>query len=339
MAHDTLVLRSLVTSQNAGVIIGKAGRRIADLRKRTGVEAAITEFIHDVPERVLVVTGPVDGVVRAYTLIIFLLAANDQTSGARIVPSSSSIQNSIRLLISHNLMGSIIGRKGLKIQAIQAESGARLVVSNDMLPQSNERVVQVEGAPEAIGNAIGAISRALVADWERDYGTIVFRPSLVSGVHTCSVNHAPPPLCNIPRRTNTYAHRRSVSRPASPLCSTSCRRNAYASPLAASPPQSVFSRPEANLETQSIAIPPLMAGGIIGWRGTKITEMRRLSGSSICIANAPREGGERMVTISGTPKANEKALFLLYSQLERERHKFTDMNGSNEHSVWGSSFA
>lgn len=65
-----------------------------------------------------------------------------------------------------------------------------------------------------------------------------------------------------------------------------------------------------------------MVGCIIGRGGTKITEIRRLSGSKISIAKEPHdETGERMFTIIGTPDANEKALFLLYSQLENEKER------------------
>lgn len=56
-----------------------------------------------------------------------------------------------------------------------------------------------------------------------------------------------------------------------------------------------------------------------GRAGSKITEIRRLSGSKISIAKTPHDdSGERMFTIVGPPEANEKALFLLYNQLESE---------------------
>jgi len=65
-----------------------------------------------------------------------------------------------------------------------------------------------------------------------------------------------------------------------------------------------------------------MVGCIIGRQGSKITEIRRLSGSKISIAKTPHdETGERMFTIVGTPEANEKALFLLYNQLESEKER------------------
>jgi hypothetical protein len=59
-----------------------------------------------------------------------------------------------------------------------------------------------------------------------------------------------------------------------------------------------------------------------GRGGSKITEIRRLSGSRISIAKVPHdETGERMFTIVGTPESTERALMLLYSQLESEKER------------------
>lgn len=206
---------------------------------------------------------------------------------------SSSPNTSIRLLISHNLMGSVIGRNGLKIKAIQDQSGARMVASKDMLPQSTERIVEVQGSSEAIGRAIEEIGRCLLEDWERGAGTVLFHPGV--GDERSG-------------RRSSNAGRRYGDTP-------NGRGRTSPSPNASSPPPT-------NLRTQNISIPSDMVGCIIGRNGTKITEIRRLSGSKISIAKEPHdETGERMFTIVGTPEANEKALFLLYNQLESEKER------------------
>lgn len=65
-----------------------------------------------------------------------------------------------------------------------------------------------------------------------------------------------------------------------------------------------------------------MVGCIIGKGGSKISDIRRLSGSRISIAKVPHDGtGERMFTIYGTAEANERALYLLYGQLESEKER------------------
>ena len=61
-SHDTLTLRSLVSTKDAGVIIGKAGKNVADMREQTGVKAGVSKVIAGVHERVLTVTGDVEAV-------------------------------------------------------------------------------------------------------------------------------------------------------------------------------------------------------------------------------------------------------------------------------------
>jgi heterogeneous nuclear rnp K-like protein 2 len=73
-------------------------------------------------------------------------------------------------------MGTVIGRSGLKIKQIQDQSGARMVASKEMLPQSTERVVEVQGAVEAIKTAVLEIAKCLLEDWDRGQGTVQYHP-------------------------------------------------------------------------------------------------------------------------------------------------------------------
>jgi len=79
---------------------------------------------------------------------------------------------------------------------------------------------------------------------------------------------------------------------------------------------------DPNYREQKISIPSDMVGCIIGRGGSKINEIRRLSGSKISIAKTAHDDtGERMFVIAGTSDCNEKALFLLYNQLESEKER------------------
>src|SRR5690554_5017883 len=75
-------------------------------------------------------------------------------------------------------MGTIIGRQGLKIKHIQDESGVRMVAQKEMLPQSTERIVEVQGNPEGIKQAIWEICKCLVDDWQRGTGTVLYNPAV-----------------------------------------------------------------------------------------------------------------------------------------------------------------
>lgn len=68
-ADSQLTLRAIVSSKEAGVIIGKAGKNVADLRDETGVRAGVSKVVQGVHDRVLSVTGPLSGISKAYGLV------------------------------------------------------------------------------------------------------------------------------------------------------------------------------------------------------------------------------------------------------------------------------
>ncbi|KAG0206822.1 RNA binding protein, heterogenous nuclear RNP-K like protein [Mortierella sp. GBA30] len=312
-----LTLRALVSTKEAGVIIGKAGKNVADLRDQTGVKAGVSKVVQGVHDRVLTVTGTIEGVAKAFSLIAQTLLENPITSSPPTTPVNPlrpvAHTSSVRLLISHNLMGTIIGRQGLKIKQIQDASGARMVASKEMLPQSTERIVEIQGTIDAIRIAIYEIGKCLVEDWERGVGTVLYNPSgpripgASAGYGTAGTSTAGGARsANFTSRTGNGADFTRSSRPEAFGGQTNIN--------------------SANLRTQEISIPADMVGCIIGKGGSKISEIRRLSGSRISIAKTPHdETGERMFTIVGTLEANEKALYLLYGQLESEKDKRMNM--------------
>ncbi|KAJ2928845.1 hypothetical protein H1R20_g8240, partial [Candolleomyces eurysporus] len=285
---ESLTLRALMSTKDAGVIIEND---VVDLMEQTGVRVTIGG--HD---QVLTVTGNVEAVAKAYNLVIEQLVSSKPKKHA---VSTSNVHASIRLLVPHSLIGAIIGRKGMKIKAIQDDTGARVVVSKEMLPQSTERIVEVRGSPESTGRAIEEIGKCLFEDKERGLGTVLFDPS-PQHQHDNTRGGG-----GSSHTGNNGAERQKKGRTRSKRSSSSSGQPA---PI--------------NIQTQNISIPSDMVGCIIGRSGTKITEIRRLSGSKISIAKAPHDDtGERMFTIVGTPEANEKALFLLYNQLESEKER------------------
>ncbi|KAG0342285.1 RNA binding protein, heterogenous nuclear RNP-K like protein [Podila horticola] len=321
--HDAaapLTLRALVSTKEAGVIIGKAGKNVADLRDQTGVKAGVSKVVQGVHDRVLTVTGTIEGVAKAFSLIAQTLLENPITSsppGTPLNPLNPVQTSSVRLLISHNLMGTIIGRQGLKIKHIQDTSSARMVASKEMLPQSTERVVEIQGSVDAIRIAIFEIGKCLADDWERGVGTVLYNPSAprAPGAGPAYTMTAP----TTGARTGYNSRTGNGSDFARPRDETTYRPR----------PEPAFGQANnANLRTQEISIPADMVGCIIGKGGSKISEIRRLSGSRISIAKTPHdETGERMFTIVGTLEANEKALYLLYGQLEVEKDKRLNMSG------------
>ncbi|GHJ87652.1 hypothetical protein NliqN6_4054 [Naganishia liquefaciens] len=391
----TITLRALISTKEAGIIIGKAGETVAKLRDSTKVKAGVSKVVSGVQDRVLSITGSVDQISEAYGQVANLLLSTPLADPTHL-PSNGFC--SLRLLISHNLMGTIIGRQGQKIKQIQDASGARMVASKEMLPQSTERVVEVQGNVEAIKHALREIATCVLEDWERAQGTVPYHPGAAGdqgvlagglgaqtvtgptgGIRRTSLAVGPfglgdrrqsraAPMPGGDRRqsetaalalangmaglnVNSFAAAGNGANPAAtpfaPGYSAAPQQQQQSlsaasahfsvdplSPAATATtfgaPASAISAPAqlggggggANLKTQNISIPSDMVGCIIGRAGSKITEIRRLSGSRISIAKNPHdESGERMFTIVGSAEANEKALYLLYSQLEIEKQR------------------
>ncbi len=277
-AESQLTLRALVSSKEAGTIIGKAGKNVAELRDTTGVKAGVSKVVPGVHDRVLTITGALDAVVQAYTLIAqtFLENPVSNHNDSNANPS----QTTIRLLVSHNLMGTIIGRQGLKIKHIQDVSNARMVASKEMLPQSTERVVEVQGEVNSIQKALWEIGKCLVEDWERGVGTVLYNPAVrlspSSTVTASTQSNGIVPASGTP---GNYLRNRQTS------------RTGNASVDFSAGPE-VSSNGSSDYKVQNISIPADMVGCIIGKAGSKITEIRRNSGSKIAIAKDVNEHNE-----------------------------------------------
>lgn len=337
----SISIRALISTKEAGIIIGQQGKTVAAIRNDNNVKAGVSKVVQGVQDRVLSITGHVENVSRAFAQVAKTLLETPLADPEHL-PSNAF--TSMRLLISHNLMGSIIGKAGATIKQIQDTSGARMVASKEMLPQSTERVVEIQGNVEAIRQAVQQVGDCLLRDWERSQGNIFYQPGaagdqgvLAGGLGFATVTG---PTGGIRRAAgfpgSGAGGDRRMNRPAPQLGGD--RRSSQGGfnglpPMGGSPAAAqagvfaggagaVSGEVDPNLRTQNISIPSDMVGCIIGRGGSKITEIRRLSGSKISIAKAPHDdSGERMFTIIGPPEANEKALFLLYNQLESEKQR------------------
>jgi heterogeneous nuclear rnp K-like protein 2 len=224
-------------------------------------------------------------------------------------------------------MGTIIGRQGLKIKQIQDTSGVRMVAQKEMLPQSTERIVEVQGAPGGIEKAIWEIGKCLIDDHERGYGTVLYNPvvrvqpgvgPLANGAPTAGISGGGGGGGGGGNGGGRSYNRTGNGADFSDAAPAYNRRSG--SDAATRPPPPTHTEDGEEMQTQNISIPSDMVGCIIGRGGSKISEIRKSSGARISIAKAPHdESGERMFTITGSASSNEKALYLLYENLEAEK--------------------
>lgn len=97
-AQSALTLRAIVSSKEAGVIIGKAGKNVADLREETGVKAGVSKVVQGVHDRVLTVNGPLQGCARAYAIVAKGLLEGAPQLGMGGIVSSNGTHRKLILL-------------------------------------------------------------------------------------------------------------------------------------------------------------------------------------------------------------------------------------------------
>ncbi len=182
-------------------------------------------------------------------------------------------------------MGTIIGRQGLKIKHIQDVSGVRMVAQKEMLPQSTERVVEVQGTPEGIQRAVWEICKCLIDDWQRGTGTVLYNPVVRT--------QAPgaPALGGgssyVPQERTQYGGGSRVTRTGNGADFSNGGQRPYnrrSDSDAASRGPPTHDENGDEIQTQNISIPADMVGCIIGRAGSKISEIRKSSGARISIA-------------------------------------------------------
>lgn len=243
----------------------------------------------------------------------------------------------LKLLVVNPLMGSVIGKGGATIQALQAKHSSKIVTVKEMLPNSTERIVSVEGTLAAVDATVQELVKIVSEqDTARLTNQTLFQPGMPGNAGAggfgvgggAGNNFGGRAGFGVPRagnfgnaRSNNYNTNNNTSQGQmqgggnSNGAPRTVSGGAHASNAVPTP-----SNPD--LRTQNISIPADMVGCIIGRGGSKINEIRQKSGAKISIAkDAHDESGERMFTITGPSEALEQALYMLYGQLEGEKEK------------------
>ncbi|KAF2144713.1 uncharacterized protein K452DRAFT_285031 [Aplosporella prunicola CBS 121167] len=161
-----LHVRAIISSAEAATVIGKGGENVTLIRRMSGAKCTVSDYSRGAVERILTVSGLVDAVAKAFGLIIRTL--NNEPLEAPSTPQSKTYP--LRLLIPHILIGSIIGKSGVRIREIQEASGARLNASDSCLPLSTERSLVVLGVADAVHIATYYVGSTLVEQLTERFG-------------------------------------------------------------------------------------------------------------------------------------------------------------------------
>lgn len=159
-------IRAVISSAEAATCIGKGGENVTLIRKMSGAKCTVSDYARGAVERILTVSGAQDAVAKAFGLIIRTLnnepLEQPSTSQSKTYP--------LRLLVPHILIGSIIGKSGVRIREIQEASGARLNASDSCLPLSTERSLVVLGVADSVHIATYYIAVTLVEQLTERFG-------------------------------------------------------------------------------------------------------------------------------------------------------------------------
>lgn len=85
----------------------------------------------------------------------------------------------LRLLVSHLVMGSVIGRQGAHVHHIRDASGIDINCGKTLLPQSTERIVELCGPIEGMERAIMEIGLCIGKDKDKMSATIYYNPEKI----------------------------------------------------------------------------------------------------------------------------------------------------------------
>ncbi|XP_056882878.1 poly(rC)-binding protein 3-like isoform X7 [Takifugu flavidus] len=269
----TLTIRLLMHGKEVGSIIGKKGETVKKMREDSGARINISEG--NCPERIVTITGPTDAIFKAFAMIAYKFE-EDIINSMSNSPATSKPPVTLRLVVPASQCGSLIGKGGSKIKEMRESTGAQVQVAGDMLPNSTERAVTISGTPEAIIQCVKQICVVMLEAYTIQGQYAIPHPDQLSKLHQLAMQQTP----------------------FTPLGQTT---PAFPAGLDASNQAS----------THELTIPNDLIGCIIGRQGTKINEIRQMSGAQIKIANAMEGSSERQITITGTPANISLAQYLI----------------------------
>ncbi|XP_011024320.1 PREDICTED: RNA-binding protein Nova-2 isoform X2 [Populus euphratica] len=157
--------RFLVSNAAAGSVIGKGGATITDFQSQSGARIQLSrnyEFFPGTSDRIIMVSGGIDDVLKAVELIIAkLLSEIPAEDGDEAEPRMR-----MRLVVPNSACGSIIGKGGSIIKSFIEESHAGIKISplDTKFFGLTDRLVTVTGTLEEQMHAIDLILSKLTDD-------------------------------------------------------------------------------------------------------------------------------------------------------------------------------
>lgn len=275
-------------------------------------------------------------------------SSGSSTASSNSGPGQQTLPVTLKLIVPASQCGSLIGKGGSKIKEIREVTGASIQVASEMLPNSTERAVTLSGTAESITKSIYQICCVMLESPPKG-PTIPYRPKpamppvffaggqayTIQGqfaiphpdltkLHRLALQHAPllpgqavgslnpqATLATLAANTAAATMGAASTHPLVHHPSAAASSASHASHAAVAAAAAAATGMVATTLTTEMTISNDIIGSVIGKGGSKINEIRQLSGATIKINSSEEGTKDRTITISGTPEAINLAQYLI----------------------------
>ncbi|VAI40294.1 KH domain-containing protein At4g18375-like [Triticum dicoccoides] len=310
-----LLVRVVCPGDKIGLVIGKGGMTIRNIRKESGASVDVDDAKNDKEESIITIssTEATDDVKSAAVEAVLLLQAkiNDETED----------RMHLRLLVPGNVIGCLIGKGGSIINDMRSKSKAIIHISKGTKPRkasSSDELVEVFGEVDKLRDALVQIVLRLREEVLKD--SVGRQNSAKDGKLTVattepmySSSFPMPALLPYSQQVTPLRHdQRGEAERGSNVLPRSSLYHGY------SPRQAVddgfgvrssyTSKPYGRrVPDMEMFIPSSGLSKVMGKHGTNLDNIRKISGADIEIIESKSSRHEHVANIFGTPEQRQSA--------------------------------
>jgi transcription antitermination factor NusA-like protein len=326
----TLTIRLIMQGKEVGSIIGKKGDIVKRFREESGAKINISDG--SCPERIVTVTGNTESIFKAFTLI-----CNKFEEDLNNLISPGTVPRppiTFRLVVPASQCGSLIGKGGSKIKEIREITGASIQVASEMLPNSTERAVTISGGSEAVIQCIFHIC-TIMSESPPKGVTVPYTPlkavNVGGGVHSLPAFFQQSQAV-LPHNPTSAVQQQQIGKMG--LHINTMNGNPLGTNLLNPAALALLTgqgRGANTQQTHEMTVPNELIGCIIGKGGSKVAEIRQLSGAMIRISNCEDRDApanlDRTISITGNNESVALAQYLINMRISMETASMGGMAG------------
>lgn len=317
-------LRFMVSLDECGRIFGPQGQFLRKVKSDNHVKIDVSEKRPGCSDRILTCAGTIADIAGAMRDLASLLVASQPREPADrkrypfyflnsflAPPTLADFGGSVgdlreladlRVILTNTQVSSVIGKQGRTIRQLAQECGVRIVASRNFLPDSDERVLQLQGPVDALGDAVMAVAKVVNSEINIDQITERHYEPHVLG-------QAPEERDRTHRPSTDEQRHDSAPRARNNRRDNNARDNT--------------TRDSTAEFTATVMVPESLVGAMMGARGNRISNLRKYTHTRVDTGkpsgNGAGAGEFRHFVVSGDSLDNvKKAEGLLLANLENE---------------------